>query len=163
MIGLTRQRVVSSPVSSPEEPFGTFVLNGPWQVADAGRLLVRLGVAVVLLLACWYGSANTTHVNRQLGWLAGGSLAVTVALSATVAWTTAGMARVRFLKLDMMATVRSRHPQQASSLAVVDDNVRVAAPGMRLHHRPGCQLVVGKAVVPLADLSGRSACGVCDR
>ena len=163
MIGLTRQRVVSSPASSPEEPFAAFGLNGPWQVSDAGRLLVRLGLAIVVLLLTWWGSASTTHVNRQLGWLAGGCLGVTVALSATVAWTTAGMARVRFLKLEMMDTVRSRQRQQVPELTLMDPDVRVAAPGMRLHHRPGCQLVLGKAVLPVADLSGRTACGVCGR
>jgi hypothetical protein len=155
------------------QAFSAFVIDSPWQIADLGRLLVRLGLALVALLITWYGAAHTAHVNRQFYWLVGGAAAAAVGVAGVVAWETAGLARVRFLKLELVDVLTSQyaspHPTPRSSSARVsaqgDGAVRVTASGMRLYHRVDCQLAVGKQVrVVSADQikrAGLAACGVC--
>ncbi|HEX3705074.1 MAG TPA: hypothetical protein VHV76_00455 [Mycobacteriales bacterium] len=158
-----------------DRSFGAFAMGAPWQVADVSRLLFRVALALVAFLVTWYGAAHTTHVNRQLAWLAGGSAAAAIGLVAVVAWETAGLARVRYLKLEVASTIRVRYEGTATAAEIrnaikTTDPAKaalwVSAPGMRLYHRPGCQLALGKPVKPVnratIDRAGLAPCGACD-
>jgi hypothetical protein len=160
--------------SSLDRNFGAFVMGAPWQVADVSRLLFRLALALVGFLVTWYGAAHTTHVNRQFIWLVGGSAGAAIGLIAVVAWETAGMARVRYLKLEVAAAIQARYDGSATSAAsqtamkttgAAQASQWVTAPGMRLYHRRGCQLAVGKPVAPVnraaIDRAGLAPCGAC--
>jgi hypothetical protein len=160
--------------SATDRAFGGFVIDAPWQVADVSRLLSRLGVSLLAFLFTWYGAAHTTHVNRQMWWLVGGSAGAAVGLLAVVAWETAGLARVRYLKLEIVSTIRVRNGGSASASEIrtairTTDPAKAAlwvtAPGMRLYHRPGCQLASGKTVVPVTraaiERAGLAPCGAC--
>jgi hypothetical protein len=160
--------------SATERAFGAFVVDAPWQVADVSRLLVRLAVALLAVLITWYGAAHTTHINRQFVWIVGGSAGAAIGLIAVVAWETAGLARVRYLKLELTASIQTRYagsPSAADILAVTTaaDSAPAAgwvtAPGMRLYHLPGCQLTLGKPVHAVSraavDRTGLKPCGAC--
>jgi hypothetical protein len=160
--------------SATERAFSGFVIDAPWQVADVSRLLIRLAVSLLGFLVTWYGAAHTTHVNRQFVWLVGGSAGAAIGIAAVVAWETAGLARVRYLKLEVGASIRAGHARSTTTgthqaartgADAADPASWVSAPGMRLYHRPGCQLAAGKPVRPVSraaiDRSGLAPCGVC--
>lgn len=160
--------------SATDSAFGDFVIDAPWQVADVSRVMVRLGVSLLALLFTWYGAAHTSHVNRQMWWLVGGSAGAAVGLLAVVAWETAGLARVRYLKLEVVSTIRIRNGGSTSATEIrtaitTSDPAKAAlwvtAPGMRLYHRPGCQLALGKPVAPVGraaiDRAGLAPCAAC--
>jgi len=163
----------SSDRSAIGQPFAAFVIDAPWQVADVSRLLMRLAVSLIVFLVTWYGAAHTTHVNRQFVWLVVGSAGAAVGAVAVVAWETAGLARVRFLKLEVADTIQARFggsiETELSSAATGSDPAHpprwVSAPGMRLFHLPGCQLAVGKPVATVSratiERKGLAPCGAC--
>jgi hypothetical protein len=160
--------------SATDLAFRDFVMDAPWQVADVSRLLARLTISLLALLVTWYGAAHTTHVNRQFVWIAVGAAGAAIGVVAVVAWETAGLARVRYLKLEVAAAIRAgRGGSQTAARAndvsrqngTASTTQWVSAPGMRLYHRPGCQLVLGKISVAVSqatiDRRGLTACGVC--
>jgi hypothetical protein len=139
------------------EPRAPFMSDdGPWTPSDLTRAAAHGCFVVAVLVAAWCGTSEQTTFRDQLPWvsLSIGGLAALGFVAA--GWLARGLRAVRLEQRDVLL--------RASRLlrpGATDDTESgwVAARGMRLAHRPTCQLVQGKPL--LAAPEGASRCRMC--
>ncbi|MBL7495530.1 hypothetical protein I6A84_05140 [Frankia sp. CNm7] len=164
-------------------------------VVRALRGWVVIAAGVVLLLSCYLGVSAETEAGLQLPYLVsggfGGLAAVLIGSALLIAdriessragQVTAAQARLAEQVDDLHALVvaatqgapavpapaapsLAKPAAQEPAEPVVDDGSVYAVPGGRTFHRPGCDLLAGKAAqrVEASQVSGRglSPCSVC--
>lgn len=137
----------------------------PWPPLASALAVGFNGLALLLVLAGWYGAAGEARVGDAATW--GDLSAAGLALGAVgdAALLVSGRARVG-LRQRELARSRSRRLQDAELLEVLVPAVEasvVGLPGQTLRHLQGCPLVAGKPAVPLSERQAqqRDACGWC--
>jgi hypothetical protein len=158
---------MTSPARSSATP-----VSVPWPVAELIRVYAVNAASTVALLAAWWASSGTVRNSTQVMALAVAVTALVVSGSGNAVWLMVGRRAVGMRR----AALRSRLEELVGSLdaqaplpypepvAAADD----AGPLLTLrngtrYHRPGCELVTGKATVAWSadSRSDRKPCGVC--
>jgi hypothetical protein len=142
--------------------------TAPWDTRSVRLLLTFSVVAAALIMVAWSGSSQQATLKAQYAWLDLAMVALLLGAVGQVGWLMAArrsvLARQRAVLTPILAAASggSRTAPQAHGAA---GSVWVQVPGTRRGHRAHCQLVVGKAVVPLtrADIADRDVlpCEVC--
>ena len=125
-------------------------------------MLVVVGVLAALLLALsWWGAAQEVRLARQFRWMAGGVMSIVVLGVVSATWILEGRRAVSRRRRRWMAEQRRR----LAAPPVTTAPVLVAGERMTRYHRPGCELVAGKAASVASrrehERQGRRPCGVC--
>jgi hypothetical protein len=126
--------------------------GAPWE-PNSVRLLVAFNVVGgVMLVVAWEGSSEQATLKDQYGSINLAMMALLLAAVGQVGWIIAArrsvVLRQRSTLMRILATAPER--RQAESLVPRAAGATwVQVPGTRRGHRADCQLVVGKAVVPL--------------
>jgi hypothetical protein len=139
------------------EPRTPFVSDdGPWTPQDLTRATAQGCFVVAVLVTAWYGASEQTTFREQLPWvsLSIGGLAALGFVAA--GWLARGLRSVRLEQRDVkLRASRLLHPGATDDLT----SGWVAARGMRMAHRPTCQLVQGKPLRAAPD--GAYRCRIC--
>jgi hypothetical protein len=140
----------------------------PWDRRSV-RLLVGFSVVgAVMLVVAWERSRGQATLNDQYGSINLAMLALIVAAVGQVGWIIAARRSVLLRQRSTLTRILATAPvggQAASPAPGATSSTWVQVPGTRRGHRAHCQLVVGKAVVPLtrADVAAGElvACELC--
>jgi hypothetical protein len=141
---------------------------GPWDRRSV-RLLVGLNVVgAAMLVVAWERSSDQAALKDQYESVNLAMLGLILAAVGQVGWITAARRSVVLRQRSALRRVMAAPPgggHAASEPQEAAGSVWVQVPGTRRGHRAQCQLVVGKAVVPLtrADVADRDVlpCEVC--
>jgi hypothetical protein len=132
---------------------------GLWGLSDLRRLVRMLALSSTGLVIAWLVASGTTDLPRQEMAVAGGIVAIAIAIAGLAGWLLAGMHAVRELRenaaRDARALIARRAVTGETPLAA---GGLVAAEGMSHHHLPSCLMVRGKA---LRTASGLLPCPIC--
>ena len=125
----------------------------PWDLRSV-RLLVGFNVVgAVMLVVAWERSSQQATLKDQYGSINLAMLALLLAAVGQVGWIIAARRSVVLRQRSTLARIvtSASGGSQAASLASsrAAGSAWVQVPGTRRGHRVHCQLVVGKAVVPL--------------
>lgn len=143
--------------------------RSPWSETEINRLIAILAVALVGIVAAWFGCSGATTWTPQMRWMVLGIGATTLGGAGGVGFVIAGL---RATRAERRAVVLSlREIQQVSPYS---DDPGTAAPGHELvtgngmshYHRSQCLLARDKDVVVLEPreigASHLIACEVCE-
>ncbi|MEY2432564.1 MAG: hypothetical protein QOC92_2289 [Acidimicrobiaceae bacterium] len=127
------------------------VTGTPWSSQHRERVLIGNGAGLALVFAGWFQSAVAETAERpRLTWLAVSISGLVVSGSANATWLlrtryylSGGREVVRAELREALRTVRS------TSTVFEGSDVVVAAAGSSRYHRPSCQLMTAKPVVPI--------------
>lgn len=138
----------------------------PWRLADMLSLYAMAGVGFVALIVAWWGVSGTTRLSHQMMWVNVGAAGLLIVGAGNCLWLLAGRRAVgerRRLLLDRYEAVGGElEPPHTNGSGPKP----VTVTGMRHYHRPGCQLVEGKATSAASVAAHRRArrhpCGMCN-
>src|SRR4051794_11766223 len=130
-----------------------------WRLSDLRRLVRVLALSSTGLVIAWLVASGTTDLPRQEMAVAGGIVAIAIAIAGMSGWLLAGMHAVRELREDAARDARALIAGR--TMAVENPLVAgglVAAEGMSHHHLASCLMVRGKA---LRTATGLLPCPIC--
>jgi len=135
--------------------------QSPWSTRQIGQWSVLTGVGVALMSVAWNAASRELRFADMLGWLELSLAGLLLTGLANVGWYLGARRAVVRLRSALMANVAP-----APVAAVTEaGSLPVSADPMRRYHRPGCQLVLGRAVNAESrdahEAAGRVPCGMC--
>lgn len=139
----------------------------PWRLGDLLGLWLAFSLGALALLVSWWGASGTALLTRQYAWTDLGIAGAVVIACGNGLWILTGRRAVGERRRRVLDAYAGLSSPDATTLAPVEQeaNGLVASPGMRRYHRPGCQLVSGKAVaaapIDVHERHGRRPCGIC--
>lgn len=143
-----------------------------WRDADVVMVGIVGLVGVVAIIAAWFGAAGTASPATQAVWLNVAVAGFVVSAAGFGLWLMRGRRAVGERRVSLVALaepesepveVGSRSGTPAVTVMVPGGTAPIGAVrvvGGRLVHDPGCPLVAGKELEPVAPGSG-APCGVC--
>lgn len=126
--------------------------TAPWDIRSVRLLLTISVVAAGLIAVAWSGSSQQATLKDQYAWINLAMVALILGAVGQVGWIIAARRSVvsrKRLALSRIIAAAPRGGHVAPEAQEAARSVWVHVPGTRRGHRVNCQLVVGKAVVPL--------------
>jgi hypothetical protein len=156
----------ANPTALARRPAKVLGSLGPWSDDDVSRVVLTNVAGLALVLAGWYESAGTGSTRTGLAWLCVSLGGLAAAGVANGLWLLRGLRAIGFAGVAVLPPPKTSAP----AIFIPDAKRRglgvVSGAGMSRYHRPGCPLVVGKAVTAsdrrALEGSGLSPCGVCE-
>jgi hypothetical protein len=138
----------------------------PWRLPDLYLLVALVATGAILVGVARAGVAGRDELGEQVPWVNVGVGGLVVLCIGCVLWVLAGMRATAELRRAVLARVRAtledRAPSPGERAGAGVEPGLVAGPAMTHFHRPACQLVAGKEVVPVgADPDGLRPCAIC--
>jgi hypothetical protein len=140
----------------------------PWKVADAQRLLVRLGLGLAAIVVAWIGASGTITWRNQVIWTAVGAGGVLISTMAGAGWLLPAFSAIKVEQRALKDEIRAltvRRVTQIESDGGTPETTLLWAPGMSRYHRPSCPVVDGKLVQTISQSECRQRellpCGMC--
>lgn len=146
----------------------------PWRPLDVGIFVGGQVVGLALLLVGWIQASGELRPKGQIGSLNLGIVGAAVAVAAALRFQGRGRRAVAARRGLVSQTLKRSGPWRSvrgevdlrAVPAAHADAGLVSSERMTKYHRPGCQLVAGKAVVAggrrTHEEAGRRPCGVCE-
>jgi hypothetical protein len=132
-----------------------------WGTDALIRLLLADGLALGLLAAGWYGTHQRHEVAGQISWINLAAAGVLVAGAGNFRWLLRGRQAVGERRVALLEVPAPGSEPGTSSRAVDASDRVVRVEGGVLLHRPGCEIVAGKATVAAASNDRARRCAIC--
>ena len=117
------------------------------------------------LVVAWWGESGTARLSTQIAYLNVGVVAVVLGGLGNFTWLVQGRRALALRRRELLASIPVSALPTPPAAYPTSDEVRVAVPGAKLHHRPDCPAVAGKRTqrrsVAAHEKAGRRACGLC--